>query len=279
VAEGTVRIGAYAFAGSDVKSVVLPSSVASIGHKAFYACDNLQTVTFSSYDAPVLEEEYDYNYFISYENISGSGEYEFLGTDGVTEIYIPGLGITPYFLWNASESPTSVYYGATFVDHIGHYRPDLEMVYPVNGQNYDSFIMDQYFSFRIHGAAAADRVTQHAIDLINALPETVRLEDEEAVLAARAAYEQISTAAQKVLVSNYTKLTGAEKRIEDLKFLYPDPNDPTQEPTGTEPGTPDEPTPVPVLIGLIVVLLAGAAVFFVLGSKFRPGKEETQEED
>ena len=281
VAESTVRISAYAFSGSNVRAVTLPSTVASIGHKAFYSCNKLDTVTFTSYDAPVLEEEYDYYYFISYENISGSGEYDFLDSDGKTEIFIPGLGITPYFLWNASESPASVYYGATFVDYIGHYQPALTMVHPVNGQSYDSFIMSQYFSFQIKGAAAADRITQNAIDLINALPGVVRLDDEEAVIAARAAYEQISTQAQKVLVTNYSKLTTAEKRIEDLKFLYPDVTDPTEEPTQepTEQPTPAEPTPVPVIIGIIIALLAGAVTFFLVGHKAKPKHIRDEESD
>ena len=278
IADGTTRISAYAFAGSDVRSVVLSRQVASIGHKAFYGCQQLQMITFTSYDAPVLEEEYDYYYFISYENISGSGEYSFLDTDGVTEIAIPGLGITPYFLWNASESPTTIYYGANFVGYIGHNVPNLVMVRPENGQNYDNFIMNQYFAMQVNGAAAADKVTQNAIDLIESLPTTIGLEHEEVILAARTAYELISTQAQKVLVTNYNKLTTAEKRLEDLKFLYPDV---PQETEPTEDAPIDDVTPVPtspvVIIILIVVLVLGAVAFFIFGRKIKP--VQTEQED
>ena len=44
VADNTVRIGAFAFAGSDVVNVVLPYTVRAIGHKAFFDCDNLVSV-------------------------------------------------------------------------------------------------------------------------------------------------------------------------------------------------------------------------------------------
>ena len=59
VADDTVRITAMAFAMSDVKIVRLPYTVAAIGHKAFYGCDSLETVVFTSYEAPILEEEFD----------------------------------------------------------------------------------------------------------------------------------------------------------------------------------------------------------------------------
>ena len=59
VADETVRLSAMSFAGSDVKSVSLPKELNAIGHKAFYACESLTLVTFESYEAPVLEEEFD----------------------------------------------------------------------------------------------------------------------------------------------------------------------------------------------------------------------------
>ena len=274
VADGTVRIGAMAFAGSDVRAVSLPYTVAALGHKAFYGCENLQLISFSSYEAPVLEEEYDYYYFSSYQNISASGEYTFYDTDGVTEIAIPGLGVTPYFLWNASESPTTVFYGATFVDYIGHYEADLIMVRPVNGQNYGSFIMGQYFTMTTDGAAAADKVTQAAIDAIRALPDTVSLSDKAAVEAARAAYNLISTTEQKALVTNYSKLTQAEKRITDLEYLQNEQpaTEPTEEPASNNNGG------AAVLIGVIVVIAAAAvAILVIRKKKAAPAPEKAEE--
>ena len=272
VADNTVRIGAMAFAGSDIRTVSFPHTLSSIGHKAFCDCQHLQMVDFQSYEAPILEEEYDYYYFLSYENISGSGEYSFYENDGVTEIWIPGLGITPYFLWNASESPTTVYYGANFVDYIGHYNPELVMVSPENGQNYNTFILDQYFALCVDGAAAADAITQSAIDKINALPETVRLEDKTAVESARAAYELISTGAQKALVTNYAKLTSAEKRITDLEYLQQDTSEPTETPT--EPA--DNSFAEPIMVAVVLVVILSSAAIMIAGK--RKKQTETQAE-
>jgi len=264
---GTVRISAMAFAGSDVRTVTLPYTLNAIGHKAFYGCNKLASVAFTSYDAPILEEEYDYMYFLSFDHISGSGQYSFVDTDGVTPVEKEGLGITPYFLWNAAENPTSIYYGATFVDYIGHYEADLVMVRPVNGQNYDSFIMSKYFALAMDGAAAADDLTQAAIDAINALPDTVRLEDKDAVAAARKAYDLISTREQQALVTNYSKLTQAEKRIQDLEFLAND----TQEPA-EDPVEPEKTGPVWLVVLLCVLVLPAALILTATALKAKSEK-------
>ena len=274
VADNTVRIGAMAFAGSNVRSVTLPNTLSSIGHKAFCDCTKLQMVNFRSYKAPVLEEEYDYYYFLSYENISGSGDYSFYENDGVTEVWIPGLGITPYFLWNAAESPTTVYYGANFVDYIGHHDADLVMVRPDNGQNYNSFILDQYFDEKMDGASAADAITQAAINQINALPETVRLEDKAAVQAARQAYELISTSAQRALVTNYYKLTSAEKRIADLEYLQQDTSEPTEPSTEPAGNTFAE----PIMIGVVLSVIITSAGIMIAGKRKKQKEAHAQEQ-
>ena len=275
VADGTVRVSAMAFAGSDVKTVTLPYTVSALGHKAFYGCEKLAVITFCSYNAPVMEEQYDYNYFTSFENISGSGIYTFYDTDGVTPIDIPGLGVTPYFVWNAAENASTVFYGATFVDYIGHYNESLVMVRPVNGKNYSTFVLDQYFVTTINGAAAADEVTQKVIDMINALPETASISDKENVMAARAAYDLISTTEQKALVTNYAKLTAAEKRISDLEYLESEQN-------ATEPTEPAENNgaTTAILCGAAGVILVAAVVILVIakGKKNKNTEEVISEE-
>ena len=56
VADGTVRIEyTAAFGNKYIEKVVLPESLRYIGNYAFYLCDNLKTVVFNSYYAPVLE--------------------------------------------------------------------------------------------------------------------------------------------------------------------------------------------------------------------------------
>ena len=105
-------------------------------------------------------------------------------------------------------------------------------MHPVNGQGYDSFVMDQYFDIRVEGPVAADNLTLEAIDAINRIPSGVELKDEETVLAARAAYDKVLSKAQQALVTNYHTLLSAEQRILALK-------------TATEETPNEEPQPEP----------------------------------
>ena len=260
VADGTARISAWAFAGSEIKSVELPKEVASIGHKAFFACDSLTLVTFQSYNAPILEEEFDYNYFASYENIPATGDFAFVDSNG-KEIIFEGLGIVDCFMWNAADSPYVVYYGANFIDYIGRVENKITMVCPANGKNYDSFILGNYFDNVLLGAAAADDVTLAAISLIDKLPETVSLDDKAAVEAARAAYDAISTLEQRALVTNYQKLTEAEARIEKLLTLE---NGEVTEPPVEEP-TEDKTDATETILIVLTTLL----VFTILALIFK----------
>ncbi len=214
VAEDTVRITAYAFAGSDVQLVTLPHTAVSIGHKAFYDCDKLEIVVFGSYDAPILEEEFDAYYYESFEHFPGTGfidSYE--GYDGEM-IEVVGNGTIPYYMWNVTGGMYSnVFYGANFQDYVGYVDNKLTMIRPANGLHYDSFVMDQYFDRTIDGANAADDVTLAAIKAIDAIPERVSYSDKALVDAARAAYNKIATVEQQALVTNYSKLVTAEQRI------------------------------------------------------------------
>ena len=225
--------------------MVLPSTLYSIGHKAFYGCEKLVAVSFSSYDAPVLEEEYDVYLFLEGNNIPATGE--------------GGLGIVPYFMWNVTSWPTNVYYGANFVDYVGCVDNKILMIRPSNGKNYNSFIFGQYFDTVVDGAPAADEITLEAIEAIKKIPEKVTLSDEALVIAARAAYNKIGTNEQKALVTEYSKLTAAEKRIADLKYLQNE-DEPV---TPDTPDVPDEPTDN-VDDGKSIGTLA--IVFIVIGS-------------
>ena len=258
IADGTVRITAMAFAGSDVKMVTLPYTVAAIGHKAFFACDKLETVIFQSYDAPILEEEFDPTYYESLEHLPGSGDYgTYMDYDG-TEVQIKPMEMLPYFMWNVTDGMYSnVYYGANFVDYIGYVENKLMMVHPVNGQHYDSYIMGQYFDLALEGAAAADDVTLAAIQAINDIPERVLYEHKEVVEAARAAYNKIATIAQQALVSNYDQLLQAEQRILALT--------PEQEPVlQEEEKTETRNSGVGLIVTLCILIVVGVAVFFLL---------------
>ncbi len=214
VADGTVRISAFAFAGSDAERVTLPYTATSIGHKAFYLCDALEYVVFNSYYAPILEEEFDMAYYESLEHVPGTGDFgTYTDYDG-TEVSVVASGLLPYYMWNATGGMYSnMFYGANFVDYVGYVEQKLTMVRPANGKNYDSFVMEQYFDLVIDGANAADDVTLAAIHAINAIPERVAFEDKAVVDAAREAYSKIATTEQQALVTNYGTLVSAEQRV------------------------------------------------------------------
>ena len=224
VVDGTVRISAYAFAGTDVETVTLPISLKSIGHKAMYACESLKVVVFTSINAPVLEEEYDYAYFSSYQNFPATGEYsDFTDQEG-NAVIINGIEIVDFFMYNVASFPTNVYYGANFVDYVGHVENKIVMTRPANGINYDSFIFGQYFSLAIDGANAPDQTTLNAIEAILALPskDNIKLEHKALVEAARAAYSLVTSQTQQGIVKDggyLDMLTAAEKKISDLEYV------------------------------------------------------------
>ncbi len=249
--ESTVRVSAMAFAGSDVVKVTLPHALNSIGHKAFYGCDKLTTVVFESYTAPKLEEEYDEEYYTSFENLPLTGEYDISyyvdkngdgRIDDETEtVTYTGLGVVPFYMWNLTDSKYSnVFYGANFVDYVGRNDKSLVMVAPFNGKQYDSFIFAQYFGDFVEGGISAEDTTLAAIEAINKIPSKITLNDEQIIIDARAAYSKVVDALQKTLVTNYDKLTRAEKLIESYKNnsgtttpVPPVDNDPVTPPADT----------------------------------------------
>jgi len=261
VAENTVRITAMAFAGSDVVRVSLPYTLNSIGHKAFYACDKLTTVVFTSYDAPNLEEEFDQARHDNFDSIPATGTYEFQTYDG-TVVYKDGLAIVPYYMWNVSGGKYSnVYYGANFVDYVGEVENNLVMIRPSNGKDYETFIYGQYFGTVIEGALAADDVTLQAIEAINKLPDPVQLRDEALVVAARAAYDRIATDEQKALIYDlYQVLTRAERRIANFKqeANKGEDNEGDNTPPVVDGG--EDNTVVVIIVTSVLVVLGAAAV-------------------
>lgn len=274
VADGTVRITSHAFAGSDVKMVTLPYTVKSIGHKAFYACDQLKTIVFTSYHAPILEEEFDASYYQSLEHIPGSGDFGTYTDYNGNEVQINGMGLVPYFMWNATgEMYSNVFYGANFVDYVGYVENKLIMVRPVNGQNYNSYIFDQYFDLRINGATGADDVTLAAIAAINAIPERVTYEHKAIVEAARAAYSKIATTEQQALVTNYSKLITAEQRI---IALTPEAEVPVEPETVAKA---DTPWLAWVVMALGILGVGGALVWEYLREKKKKQAENPASEE
>ncbi|MBQ8658108.1 MAG: leucine-rich repeat protein [Clostridia bacterium] len=266
VEEGVVRISARAFEGSAIKNVILPSTLIALGDKAFYGCEQLAVVTFLSYEAPILEEEYD-EYYLTYEHLPLKGEY--FGYEG--------LGIVPYYMWNITSNYNNFYFGANFVNYVGQVDQTLVMVKPVNGQHYDTFILSKYFSATIEGSNAIMESTLKVIAQIAALPMKITLEDAAAVAAARAAFEAIASYDQKALVTNLSKLTSAEAMIEYLEFEN---NDDDQ---SGESVTPEKPSQSKeegcgcgnALGGIFSVMAAlGIAVLAVGTKKYKVSKKD-----
>ncbi len=267
VADDTVRITALAFAGSNVVRAELPHTLNSIGHKAFFACYDLTTVIFKSYEAPVLEEEFDSSYYDCFLNFPQTGSYDFtinVGTPDEQDYEFKGLGIVPYYMWNATGGLYSnVYYGANFVDYIGKTGKNLVMVRPSNGQNYETFIYGQYFGTVIDGALAADDITLSAIEAILKIPSSVKLEHESLVLLARAAYDKIATDEQRALIyDHYMTLSAAERKIAALKSAQTPGDDEGN--TGGDVGqAPEKDYTVAVIIVTAVLIVIGAGAIVV----------------
>lgn len=245
VEEGTVRISARAFGGAELENVVLASTLKAIGDKAFYGCGNLSSVVFLSYDAPILEEEYSASY-ATYENLPFAGRF----------YTYEGLGISKYYMWNVTSSTNNFYYGSNFVDYIGHIGDNIAMVKPANGQNYDSFILSQYFNTVIDGSNAMTEDTVKVVALIAALPTgtEISLDSKTQVEEARAAYDALSSLEQKALVTNYSMLTDAEETIEYLE---------TKNSGNDTPETPDTPSDEGDNTGLIIGLSVASGVLLI----------------
>lgn len=260
VAEDTVRITALAFAGTDVEMVTMPYKTTAIGHKAFYACDKLETVVFGSHTVPKFEEEFDPAYYESLDHIPGTGNFgEYTDYDGKQQQII-GMGLLPYFMWNVSDGMYSnVFYGANFVDYIGFVKDKMTMIKPVNGVNYDSFICEQYFDFVIDGPAAPDKTTVAAIDAIKAIPDKVNYSDKALVTAARTAYDKIATTEQLALVSNYADLVSAEQRIK--AFENSQEEEKQEAPAAEVKKDKSNGSGWTVVIIILVVLLIGGGLF------------------
>ena len=269
VAEDTVRISSYAFAGSNVETVQLSHALNAIGHKAFYRCDKLETVIFRSYEAPVLEEQLDVAYYNSYDNIIGGGTYSVPLNNG-TVLTKQGLGIVDYYMWNV---PSGMYYdvlfGANFIDNIGHFDRALIMIRPSNGQGYENFIYGQYFDRVVDGAISATDDTLAAIAAIAKLPRVIKLSHEALVIEAREAYNKIPTRDQQALVEGYATLVSAENKIARLKAEQEAENKPSVPDTPTTPNTPSVKPSAPVTqvtveessnIGFIVTIIILSAV-------------------
>ncbi len=278
VAEGTVRISAMSFIGTDVNKVVLPYELRAIGHKAFFDCDKLTVVTFKGFTAPILEEEYDYNYYIKLfmeEKPASLGDYSVINSSNNSAGYefflTEGLGIVPFYTYDFLLSPANVFYGANFKNYVGFVDQKISMIRPSNGKNYDSFIFNQYFDLKIDGKAAPDEITLEAIAALKGLPQdanTIKLSDKALIESVRAAFDRIAGDEQRGLVPDtlVALLKSCEQMISDLEYLAS--GDKTETPEEPEVEDNNELSTVLIVLIVVVIILAIAVialtVFFIL---------------
>ena len=269
VIEGTVRVTARAFYGSKLESVVLPSTLKALGDRAFYDCQDLVVVVFKGYEAPLFEEEYSSEY-VTAEELPFTGELRvYEGEDPVQ-----GLGIVPFYMWNATSGWNNFYFGANFVDRIGHTNGNLVMVKPANGQNYETFVASKYFGTVVDGSNAATEATLAVIAMIEALPENITLDVKEAVMLAWEAFEKLPSGQREIVEeTNYSKLYAAKQRIELLESRLPV-EEPLPEITETKKNGNTVYIVVIVILGVVVL---GLATFVVL-DKFVLKKKKTSVE-
>ncbi len=164
IQEGTTRIGNYAFysSGSSLKltGVTLPSTLLSIGECAFYNAKNISKFMFKSFNAPILEGEYNAKLINYLGNLTANQLTDLL--NNLYHIDVNYVHNMYYYLYP--------YYYANFVDYVGFVN-NLTMYYPVNGVGYDSWIYKNYFTNVIKSAAVADGSTTAFINALKELQE------------------------------------------------------------------------------------------------------------
>lgn len=263
VEENVARISANAFEGAKLYSVTLPATLKTIGHKAFYGMENLTSVTFLSLTAPILEEEYDES-VLSYNNLPISGQ---LGS-------FEGIGISSFYMWNITSRFNNFYFGANFVDYVGHVDSKITLVAPSNGQYYDTFIFNQYFSNFVFGKPAMTEQTEEVIRLIDQIPDSVTLKDEDVIKMARDAYDALPSTEQQSLVTNVNALTQAESIINYLKSQYT-PETPVDGNDTPTPSVAFTDTPYFVILMTVAGVIVGfgiAILIYVIWQKKGKGK-------
>ncbi len=285
VKEGTLRIEASSFFGvANLTKVTLPESLYTIGHKAFYAAQELTYFKFLSHAAPILESEgitiEPQEWSIDDEEYTSQYGYTWQHYANFVGSFTPSEDSTEAFIYNIVtfvdeddkqkvKQNTMIYKGEeygywffnTSIDGGGFMEMvdyNITMEYPGNANGYNNFIYSNYFSNKIIGTEFLEEKTQNIINNINALKEVsqLALSDMATVLNLRKSYDALSDG-QKAYVTNIAKLTAAEERIEELSASAP-PSDPSTG-TPTEDGD-DKGSNVGLIVGASV---GGGAVVIV----------------
>ena len=182
VADGTARIEYCAALGNKyLEKVILPQSLRYIGNHSFYMCDNLNTVVFKSYYAPVLEG-------------TMTGEQIDIKPDTIENF--PGFDkLYKYeYYYRFSDVVAAPYYYSTFKGIVASKEATgLTYVLPTNNSGYDSIIYKAFFtpSETENSGMAMGPYAIAFIDAVKRLPEVVDRFDKALIDAAINAYNAL----------------------------------------------------------------------------------------
>ncbi len=218
VKAGTVRVEAYAFAGAKLlQKVTLPYSVVTLGNGAFYD-STVQTYVFESHVAPTLESEFD-------ETLK-----QYLRVD----ISFRGMFYSNFvdYVLEYTEEVSSIATGNVST---------LTMTYPKNGNGYDNYLYNKYFTSRKQGDYVLTndaRTVKNNLEKMDATTVSAWLESSFAVNEANRAtvtafaellkethrlYNNVSSDKNQVALINQTnidKMTEIETVLRQVKSKF-----------------------------------------------------------
>ncbi|MGN0823622.1 MAG: leucine-rich repeat protein [Candidatus Coproplasma sp.] len=220
VIDNTVSIGKYAFGSilsSRVKKVVLPYTLKTIGHGAFFGA-GITTYEFHCINAPVLLEDV----------VVGSNGIALrpVGSDYSRNsfFYMNFLG---YMTNNVPHYPGDTAYKAN--------TNELVINYPANGKGYDNFIYSYYFGSSVKLAEMLEDDTRTLISMLEEMPEAsvvggwntanktkAEVEAFSATVKEAHAYKNKLTASQSEMIDAelLTKLTNIETALKSVKAAF-----------------------------------------------------------
>jgi hypothetical protein len=192
VADGTVRIDYGAAHGNTfLEKVIMPGSLGYIGNYAFFKCENLKTVVFQSYYAPVLEGTMTGDAVeITKETLEDYPDYQKIYR---YNYYLMKEGVaSPSYLYSTFKGVV------TSKDAVG-----LTYVIPANSKGYDSALYQAYFlaSEEENAGTVMGPFAIAFINAVNKLPEKV---------------DRFAVAVIEEAIGAYNAL---ENKAEELKFV------------------------------------------------------------
>lgn len=206
VLDNTIRIEYTAATGNKyLEKITFPESLRNIGNYAFFGCDNLKTVVFNSYYAPILEG-------------TVTGESIEINTENVNEY--PGFDILYYYdyYYREIDKVAMPMYYFTFIHSVGSQKAsNLTYVIPENCENYDSLLYRAYFKASDETAGVTTgRFAKAFIEAVNALPEVATRFDKALVDAAINAYNALESHEDELAVVD----TALIERFEAARTEY-----------------------------------------------------------